>query len=98
MGTQTLTVPVGTPKEFRCPKDPTEFSDRLISPITVRVVITTGTVTVKCQISAAGSLVAVSSGNLAGTISATAVDVIIGPFYKLEFTALTATATVDIAW
>lgn len=94
MGTETLTVAVGTPQVFQTPV----AARSLAAPLTIAVSPGSGgTVTVEYQVAQGGAWRAVADGNLAGTLAAAASDVLVGPVFALRFTAATAAATVEIA-
>lgn len=68
-------------------------------PITVAITPGNGgTVTVEFRVTRGGAWRPVADGVLAGTLSAAASDVLLGPVEGLRFTAATADAVIEVAW
>ncbi len=91
-----LLVGIGQTAVFYVPSG--LLTNSIVSPLTVAVSPGAGgTVTVEYQVAQGGAWRAVAEGNLAGTLSAAASDVLLGPVFALRFTAATAAATVEVA-
>ena len=78
------------------PGTPVEHLLRASTPATISVV-SANTLVIKVKITEDGDFIDIPDGNLMGTLSAAAIDVLMGPAFALQFTATTNVAVIEVS-